>query len=179
MSSLIAPRFTTPDSATTRLHPQMQRHSQVCPAPESNRWPSTACWHRGQVRGEFCRAGDMSGNYYGEKAKEFCLAEEKGFEPPGLTSNGFQDRRLRPLGHSSRYVDSLSRSSSADQSGKSEGRTGLFRPNRFPNHRRCCADDTRAEAMSPMDRDRTTAAARIGAILRPCSISFPWLPHLS
>src|SRR5262245_11181682 len=29
------------------------------------------------------------------------LAEEEGFEPPGLSSSGFQDRRLKPLGHSS------------------------------------------------------------------------------
>ena len=29
------------------------------------------------------------------------LAEEEGFEPPELALNGFQDRRLRPLGHSS------------------------------------------------------------------------------
>src|SRR6476659_6358777 len=28
-------------------------------------------------------------------------AEEEGFEPPGLSSSGFQDRRLKPLGHSS------------------------------------------------------------------------------
>src|SRR5690625_5209315 len=28
--------------------------------------------------------------------------EEEGFEPPVLSYNGFQDRRLRPLGHSSR-----------------------------------------------------------------------------
>jgi len=29
-------------------------------------------------------------------------AEEEGFEPPVLSYNGFQDRRLKPLGHSSR-----------------------------------------------------------------------------
>lgn len=29
------------------------------------------------------------------------LADGEGFEPPGLSPNGFQDRRLRPLGHPS------------------------------------------------------------------------------
>ena len=29
------------------------------------------------------------------------LAEEVGFEPTDLSINGFQDRRLKPLGHSS------------------------------------------------------------------------------
>ena len=35
--------------------------------------------------------------------RKFCklLAEGVGFEPTGLSSNGFQDRRLRPLGHPS------------------------------------------------------------------------------
>ena len=33
------------------------------------------------------------------------LAEEVGFEPTVLSHNGFQDRRLKPLGHSS--VDSV------------------------------------------------------------------------
>ena len=31
----------------------------------------------------------------------FLLAEEVGFEPTVLSYNGFQDRRLKPLGHSS------------------------------------------------------------------------------
>jgi hypothetical protein len=31
------------------------------------------------------------------------MAEEVGFEPTDLSVNGFQDRRLRPLGHSSIY----------------------------------------------------------------------------
>ena len=30
------------------------------------------------------------------------FAEEEGFEPPELALGGFQDRCLRPLGHSSR-----------------------------------------------------------------------------
>ncbi len=30
------------------------------------------------------------------------IAEEEGFEPPELALGGFQDRCLRPLGHSSR-----------------------------------------------------------------------------
>ncbi len=30
-----------------------------------------------------------------------CMAEEVGFEPTVLSYNGFQDRRLQPLGHSS------------------------------------------------------------------------------
>jgi hypothetical protein len=30
------------------------------------------------------------------------LAEEVGFEPTELSFNGFQDRRLQPLGHSSK-----------------------------------------------------------------------------
>jgi hypothetical protein len=29
------------------------------------------------------------------------LAEGEGFEPPDLSINGFQDRRLKPLGHPS------------------------------------------------------------------------------
>ncbi len=29
------------------------------------------------------------------------LAEGEGFEPPGLSTNGFQDRRFRPLSHPS------------------------------------------------------------------------------
>ncbi len=29
------------------------------------------------------------------------LAEGEGFEPPDLSVNGFQDRRLKPLGHPS------------------------------------------------------------------------------
>ena len=29
------------------------------------------------------------------------MAEGEGFEPPDLSVNGFQDRRLRPLGHPS------------------------------------------------------------------------------
>ena len=29
------------------------------------------------------------------------MAEGEGFEPPDLSINGFQDRRLRPLGHPS------------------------------------------------------------------------------
>ena len=32
------------------------------------------------------------------------LAEEVGFEPTVLSHNGFQDRRLKPLGHSSAYI---------------------------------------------------------------------------
>ena len=31
----------------------------------------------------------------------FLFEEEEGFEPPALSRYGFQDRRLRPLGHSS------------------------------------------------------------------------------
>ena len=31
------------------------------------------------------------------------MAEEVGFEPTDLSVYGFQDRRLRPLGHSSSY----------------------------------------------------------------------------
>src|SRR5690349_19500574 len=30
------------------------------------------------------------------------VEEEEGFEPPVLSHNGFQDRRLKPLGHSSK-----------------------------------------------------------------------------
>jgi hypothetical protein len=29
------------------------------------------------------------------------MAEVEGFEPPDLSINGFQDRRLKPLGHTS------------------------------------------------------------------------------
>lgn len=32
---------------------------------------------------------------------KYRLAEEEGFEPPVLSYGGFQDRCLRPLGHSS------------------------------------------------------------------------------
>ena|GEM_PF-2710703 len=35
---------------------------------------------------------------------EHILAEGAGFEPANLSVNGFQDRRLRPLGHPSDYV---------------------------------------------------------------------------
>ena len=36
----------------------------------------------------------------------FCqVAEEVGFEPTELSFNGFQDRRLKPLGHSSVALD--------------------------------------------------------------------------
>jgi hypothetical protein len=31
------------------------------------------------------------------------VAEGEGFEPPDLSINGFQDRRLKPLGHPSAY----------------------------------------------------------------------------
>jgi hypothetical protein len=31
------------------------------------------------------------------------VEEEEGFEPPVLSHNGFQDRRLKPLGHSSKF----------------------------------------------------------------------------
>ncbi len=34
------------------------------------------------------------------------VAEEVGFEPTELSLNGFQDRRLQPLGHSSNYIRS-------------------------------------------------------------------------
>jgi hypothetical protein len=33
------------------------------------------------------------------------LAEGEGFEPPDLSVNGFQDRRLKPLGHPSCRYD--------------------------------------------------------------------------
>jgi hypothetical protein len=32
------------------------------------------------------------------------VAEEVGFEPTELSFNGFQDRRLKPLGHSSALI---------------------------------------------------------------------------
>jgi hypothetical protein len=32
------------------------------------------------------------------------LAEREGFEPPELSLNGFQDRRLKPLGHLSGFT---------------------------------------------------------------------------
>jgi hypothetical protein len=34
----------------------------------------------------------------------FILAEREGFEPPELSLNGFQDRRLKPLGHLSGFT---------------------------------------------------------------------------
>ncbi len=33
------------------------------------------------------------------------LAEGEGFEPPDLSVNGFQDRRLKPLGHPSVFQE--------------------------------------------------------------------------
>jgi hypothetical protein len=39
---------------------------------------------------------EVSRNYYNS-----LLAEGEGFEPPDLSVNGFQDRRLKPLGHPS------------------------------------------------------------------------------
>ncbi len=38
------------------------------------------------------------------------MAEREGFEPPELSLNGFQDRRLKPLGHLSGFTDCLNRS---------------------------------------------------------------------
>jgi hypothetical protein len=35
------------------------------------------------------------------------MAEREGFEPPELSLNGFQDRRLKPLGHLSVHRMSL------------------------------------------------------------------------
>ena len=35
------------------------------------------------------------------------LAEGEGFEPPDLSVNGFQDRRLKPLGHPSARLSEL------------------------------------------------------------------------
>ncbi len=35
------------------------------------------------------------------------MAEGEGFEPPDLSINGFQDRRLKPLGHPSADESSL------------------------------------------------------------------------
>jgi hypothetical protein len=32
------------------------------------------------------------------------MAEREGFEPPELSLNGFQDRRLKPLGHLSGVI---------------------------------------------------------------------------
>ncbi len=32
------------------------------------------------------------------------MAEREGFEPPELALNGFQDRRLKPLGHLSEKI---------------------------------------------------------------------------
>jgi hypothetical protein len=34
------------------------------------------------------------------------MAEREGFEPPELSLNGFQDRRLKPLGHLSGKIQS-------------------------------------------------------------------------
>jgi hypothetical protein len=44
-----------------------------------------------------CTANDISSRLFGCQS----LAEEEGFEPPELSLGGFQDRCLRPLGHSS------------------------------------------------------------------------------
>ncbi len=35
------------------------------------------------------------------------MAEREGFEPPELSLNGFQDRRLKPLGHLSGLLQSI------------------------------------------------------------------------
>jgi hypothetical protein len=35
------------------------------------------------------------------------MAEREGFEPPELSLNGFQDRRLKPLGHLSGLQQSI------------------------------------------------------------------------
>ena len=37
----------------------------------------------------------------------FKMAEEVGFEPTELAFNGFQDRRLKPLGHSSVTLNNI------------------------------------------------------------------------
>ena len=39
--------------------------------------------------------------HFASNPTTFNLAEEVGFEPTVLSHNGFQDRRLKPLGHSS------------------------------------------------------------------------------
>ena len=39
------------------------------------------------------------------------MAEREGFEPPELSLSGFQDHRLRPLGHLSAYIVNIGISS--------------------------------------------------------------------
>ena len=41
------------------------------------------------------------------------MAEREGFEPPELSLNGFQDRRLKPLGHLSVFRKPMRRKSIA------------------------------------------------------------------
>ena len=46
-------------------------------------------------------AGPCNGGIIGAPGARCVMAEGEGFEPPDLSINGFQDRRLRPLGHPS------------------------------------------------------------------------------
>ncbi len=52
------------------------------------------------------RAGEMLGEIEMARGNSL-LAEGEGFEPPDLSVNGFQDRRLKPLGHPSTNESSL------------------------------------------------------------------------
>gem|GEM_PF-916127 len=57
--------------------------------------PSVEYYPHTRLAGEHHRPlGHLSADYS-------FLAEEVGFEPTVLSYNGFQDRRLKPLGHSS------------------------------------------------------------------------------
>src|SRR3954451_5270978 len=78
-------------------------------------WPHFHCWRRGRdsnPRYSFPYAalarrclrplGHLSGSMLAHVTIRLSPAEGEGFEPPGLSSSGFQDRRLKPLGHPSK-----------------------------------------------------------------------------
>ena len=79
--------------------------------------------------------------------------EEEGFEPPALARYGFQDRRLRPLGHSSeRGVSTPLPLSSLSRLPAGRGKLGAGRGGDRAGHRNA-ALDAAALATAPIDRD--------------------------
>ncbi len=58
----------------------------------------------------------------------FCMAEREGFEPPELSLNGFQDRRLKPLGHLSGTISMDDGCTFAPITGKLDATPYALRP---------------------------------------------------
>ena len=66
-------------------------------------------------------------------------AEEEGFEPPALSRSGFQDRCLRPLGHSSKEVEATFSASSLHMQAERWARNVDGRPDHYIWTRGCPA----------------------------------------